>query len=120
MTFNAKLSLYITRILNPIYLSSNRRPITETLLQVFHKKNIGHIERVDVVPIKGCQIYSQSFIHFNHWYCTQEAFTLQKNIIDNDNNKYMLGTKFIYDNPHYWIIRPNTYRWARKKDQSIL
>jgi len=107
-----KLSLYIPRVANNCYkqkIDGNTfHNITGLMQHIFHEHEIGSVERVDVVPIRG-QIegisgYSRAFVHFNSWYNTPEARLLQETITYNMMSKKNPRARITYNDPDYWII----------------
>ena len=112
MSFNNKLSLYIPRIANNCFANnspSSFNNISDFVGHIFHSLDIGRVNRVDLVPIYtkngGLSNFSKGFVHFDTWYYTSTATSIQSKMIDVDAGGM---TKIVYDDPNYWIIKHNT------------
>uniref|UniRef100_A0A6C0LL88 Uncharacterized protein n=1 Tax=viral metagenome TaxID=1070528 RepID=A0A6C0LL88_9ZZZZ len=111
MSFNNKLSLYIPRIANNCFANSNPsfNNISDFVGHIFHSLDIGRVNRVDLVPIYtkngGLSNFSKGFVHFDAWYYTSTATSIQTKMLDVDGGEM---TKIVYDDPNYWIIKHNT------------
>lgn len=123
MTFNNKLSLYIPRIANNCFKKQAGLPfdnISEFVTHMFHSLDIGRVNRVDLVPIPTKNgkpsNFSKGFIHFDAWYNTTTAITLQEKM----RNKTSGGiAKLVYDDPHYWILKYNTSSALDKSNEVL-
>ena len=88
------LSLYI-----PV-ISSNTT--VDFVKKIFNTKKIGKVERVDFVKNVVKNRY-EAFIHFQEWFNTDEANTLQDDIVNPDTK-----TRFVYSNTNkFWPLLVN-------------
>ena len=83
--------------------------MTDFIRHMFHSLDIGHVQRVDLVPIyskNGTQSnFSKGFVHFETWYYTSSAISIQEKMSDPAHGGI---AKLVYDDPHYWILKQNT------------
>ena len=112
MAFNNKLSLYIPRIANNCFKKQAGIPfdnMSDFVTHMFHSLDIGRVNRVDLVPIPtksgNPSNFSKGFVHFDTWYYTTTAITLQEKMQDKSSGGI---AKLVYDDPHYWILKHNT------------
>ncbi len=112
MSFNNKLSLYIPRVANNCYMKQSGLSftnITDFMAHMFHSLDIGRVSRVDLVPIysKSGNLtnFSKAFVHFELWYDTPSAFSIQEKMNDSSHGNI---AKLVYDDPHYWILKQNS------------
>jgi hypothetical protein len=112
MDFNSQMSLYIPRVSNTCFMKQSGisfTNITDFTRHMFHSLDIGHVQRVDLVPIyskNGSQSnFSKAFVHFDAWYNTSCAQSVQEKIHDPATGGI---AKLVYDDPHYWILKQNT------------
>jgi hypothetical protein len=107
--FNPKMSIHLPRIdtrsLPSCPPMMNRAEVLKGFIsESFHLKNIGKIERVDVLEKKSDEgwNYYTAFCHFDHWYDTDEAKQLQADIMDKS-----VKAKFHFHQKWFWIVNIN-------------
>jgi len=106
---NKKLSLYIPVIYH-------RDANITYIRNIFHKKNFGHVYRVDFVPHKGNPSLFSAYIYLK-WYKTNVTCYLQELIIEPDER---ISAKIFHSNnneKYFWIIHKNT-SIPKKKNKS--
>lgn len=109
------MSLYIPRVHNKSHTKDDSvqfNSLEEFIINVFHSLDIGSVSRVDLVPISSpsggrTSNFSKAFVHFNHWYNNASACALQERIITSDSPDATTTARLMYDDPHYWILKPN-------------
>ena len=87
---NENPTLCIPRILNNI--------TSEHVKNVFKNLDIGQIHRIDLVPHQAGDKFSRVFIHFHHWYNTNNAKRALNLIMTSGE------FKVIYDGPWFWKV----------------
>ena len=72
----------------------------------FESYKIGKVSNVESVIKKSKEGYKYRmvFIHFSYWNTNNIAAVNLRNKIENPN----ITAKYVYDDPWYWIILPNT------------
>ena len=91
-------SVYIPRVFSNI--------TEDKIRNIFTKMDIGEVSRVDFISkenSKGDKYY-MVFVWFSHWNDTNSAAMNLKENIEDPNTQ----AKFVYDDPWYWILLPNT------------
>lgn len=89
---NSCPSLCIPRINN----NTNK----EDIINVIKRLHIGKISRIDIISKKNnSQQYNKAFIHFNHWYYSNNNVNQFKEKILNNET-----IKIVYDKPWYWKL----------------
>ena len=86
-----------------LYIPFIHRSITEyKIKEVFSKYHIGEIKSITFIPRFHGDLNKRAYITFNKWYFSNiTAYNLATKISSNK-----LGAKFIYDDIHYWILKP--------------
>ena len=94
--FNNKLSVYIPRI-TPEWAHE------AIVAEVFHRNELGLVERVDLVCKQSEQgnFYYQAFVHMK-WVDTQCARNIQKRIMNP-----LCQARLVHDDPSYWLLLEN-------------
>lgn len=111
-SFDNKMSLYIprcdTRSL-PRKERGQTQPQYETEVKSFISKQfkaqrIGEVERVDLVPKKTPDGYTYfiAFLHFDHWYDSEQARALQNDILTEGTR-----AKLQFHEKWFWICNKN-------------
>jgi hypothetical protein len=105
--FDTKLPIYIPRIdTRSLPRSWEREDVVKDFIaRQFHELSIGKVQRVDLLKKtdpKGFVFYA-AFCHFEEWYDTEEARSLQKDVKDSDSK-----AKFQFHEKWFWIINENT------------
>jgi|694.fasta_scaffold30771_5 hypothetical protein len=96
--------MVITAIYNmDLYIPFIHCSITEyKIKEVFSKYHIGEIKSITFIPRFHGDLNKRAYITFNKWYFNNiTAYNLATKISSNK-----LGAKFIYDDIHYWILKP--------------
>lgn len=105
-TNDANLAIYIPRIDTRSLPRFDREEVVKEFIAAkFHEGAIGKVSRVDLLKKndpKGFVFYV-AFCHFEEWYDTEEARSLQKDIKDPDTK-----AKFQFHTKWFWIINENT------------
>jgi len=94
--FNGNLSVYIPRV--TVEWAQETR-----IVEVFHKNDLGVVERVDLVhkhSVDG-NVYYQAFVHMV-WLETQTTRNLQARIMDPSRQ-----ARIVHDDPNYWLLLEN-------------
>ena len=108
-------SVYIPRVHNESHAKTHHKCLADFMTSCFHKLDIGRVSRIDFVPIPGPKgkqsSFSKAFVHFSEWYNTHSSHELQT-LLDKDmpaSQGVSQGppTQVMYDETHYWIIKPN-------------
>ena len=109
-----QMSLYIPRVHNSSHTKDGIAKYTslvEFMTSLFHTMDIGEVSRIDFVPIPGPggkhSNFSKAFVHFNRWYTTQASRALQERIVQSEMVGSTMPVRFMYNDPHYWILKPN-------------
>tara|TARA_B100000497_G_C7664343_1_gene400389 strand:+ start:1032 stop:1712 length:681 start_codon:yes stop_codon:yes gene_type:complete len=78
--------------------------VKDYMAKIFHSKNIGNIDRIDLIPKETPQghTYFIAFVHFTNWYVSVEAKQLQKDINDSS-----VKAKVQFNESWYWICSKN-------------
>ncbi len=86
-----------------LYIPFIHCSITEyKIKEVFSKYHIGEIKSITFIPRFHGDLNKRAYITFNKWYFNNiTAYNLATKISSNK-----LGAKFIYDDIHYWILKP--------------
>lgn len=104
--FDTKLPIYIPRIDTRAIPRWEREDVVKDFIaRQFHELSIGKVHRVDLLKKtdpKGFVFYA-AFCHFEEWYDTEAARTLQKDVKDSD-----VKAKFQFHEKWFWIINENT------------
>lgn len=111
-SFDNKMSLYIprcdTRSL-PRKERGQTQPQYEAEVKTFISKQfkaqrIGEVERVDLVPKKTADGYTYfiAFLHFDHWYDSEQALALQTDILTEGTR-----AKLQFHEKWFWICNKN-------------
>ena len=110
-TMASPLSLYIPRVHNKCHNDKKKgSTLMEYMTQVFHDMELGAVSHIDFVPINGKgSDFSKAFVHFNNWYETSAAIDMQEAVVKPDVDETS-AVRIVYDNPHYWILKPNKSR----------
>ena len=96
--------MVITAVYNmDLYIPFIHCSITEyKIKEVFSKYHIGEIKSITFIPRFHGDLNKRAYITFNKWYFNNiTAYNLATEISSNK-----LGAKFIYDDIHYWILKP--------------
>lgn len=104
--FNNKLPIYIPRIDTRSIPSWEREDVVKDFIaRQFHELSIGKIQRIDLLKKTDPKrfVFYAAFCHFDEWYDTEAARTLQKDIKDSD-----VKAKFQFHEKWFWIINENT------------
>ena len=96
----------------------------EYISEIFHKCEIGVVNRVDMLELRGLKINKEkiysAFVHFEHWYSSANADFLRSLL----NSKSVAKIKLSlceYENPsRYWVIKKMRTRkccvsWLRER-----
>ena len=117
MSFTQDLSIYIPRVdtrslpsvVGNGYAVSGaggefEDNVKDYMAKIFHSKNIGNIDRIDLIPKETPQghTYFIAFVHFTNWYVSVEAKQLQKDINDSS-----VKAKVQFNESWYWICSKN-------------
>ena len=117
MSFTQDLSIYIPRVdtrslpsvVGNGYAISGaggefEDNVKDYMAKIFHSKNIGNIDRIDLIPKETPQghTYFIAFVHFTNWYVSVEAKQLQKDINDSS-----VKAKVQFNESWYWICSKN-------------
>lgn len=119
MSFTQELSIYIprvdTRSLPPIVTNGSgflvagvdgefEDNIKDYMAKTFHFKNIGNVDRIDLIPKETPQghTYFIAFVHFQEWHDSAEARQLQEDINDPG-----VKAKVHFNESWYWICSKN-------------
>ena len=91
-------SVYIPRVFSNI--------TEDKIRNIFTKMDIGEVSRVDFISKENSKgdKYNMVFVWFSHWNDTNSAAMNLKENIEDPNTQ----AKFVYDDPWYWILLPNT------------
>lgn len=104
--FDTKLPIYIPRIdTRAIPRWEHEDVVKDFIARQFHELSIGKVHRVDLLKKtdpKGFVFYA-AFCHFEEWYDTEAARTLQKDVKDSE-----VKAKFQFHDKWFWIINENT------------
>jgi len=89
------ISLFIPRVFKNI--NENK------IIDIFENTlTVGKINRVDVLDVEN-ENYNRIFIHFDYWYPTEKAMSIQNDLIyKNEKN-----VKVYYDKLWYWLVVVN-------------
>ena len=110
-----KLSVYIPRVRNDSHTKTCHKCLEDFMTDCFHKLDIGRVSRIDFVPIPGPKgkpsSFIKAFVHFSEWYNSHSAHEL-RTLLDKDLTAVRgveqgPPTQVMYDETHYWIIKPN-------------
>jgi hypothetical protein len=111
MTSN--LSLYIPRVHNKCHMKATEEmfeTLAEYMTHVFRESRLGDVSRIDFVPINGKENnFSKAFVHFSKWYDTKESIAM-RDLIYKIDSECLAATRFVYEEPYYWILKPNKSR----------
>ena len=110
-----QMSLYIPRVHNASHSkdgSTQFNSLADFIINLFHTMDIGEVSRVDLVPIptpggSKKSNFSKAFVHFTQWYNTDASRALQERIITSEMVGSTTPARLMYDDPHYWILKPN-------------
>lgn len=104
--FDTKLPIYIPRIDTRAIPRWEREDVVKDFIaRQFHELSIGKVHRVDLLKKtdpKGFVFYA-AFCHFEEWYDTEAARTLQKDVKDSE-----VKAKFQFHEKWFWLINENT------------
>jgi hypothetical protein len=105
--FDTKLPIYIPRIdTRSLPRTWEREDVVKDFIaRQFHELSIGKVQRVDLLKKtdpKGFVFYA-AFCHFEEWYDTEAARSLQKDVKDDE-----VKAKFQFHEKWFWIINENT------------
>ena len=91
-------SVYIPRVFSNI--------TEDKICNIFSKMDIGEVSRVDFISKENSkgEKYNMVFVWFSHWNDENSAAMNLKERIEDPNTQ----AKFVYDDPWYWILLPNT------------
>jgi len=91
-------SVYIPRVFSNI--------TEDNIRNIFSKLDIGEVSRVDFIAKENSkgEKYNMVFVWFSHWNDENSAAMNLKERIEDPNTQ----AKFVYDDPWYWILLPNT------------
>lgn len=104
--FDTKLPIYIPRIDTRAIPSWEREDVVKDFIaRQFHELSIGKIHRIDLLKKTDPKrfVFYAAFCHFEEWYDTEAARTLQKDIKESD-----VKAKFQFHEKWFWIINENT------------
>ena len=100
LNIDPTLSIYIPVVFDDV--------TKDTIKDVFQSLAIGDVSRVDFVtrPLSHQtprHTTRMAFVHFNKWHDNVTTEHLQERLLAHDRE-----ARLVYDEPHYWILRPNT------------
>ena len=108
-------SIYIPRIHNQCYKADIGGHKFENLEQfikyTFKHLDIATVNYVDLVPLltRGGQptAFSQAFVHLKEWIPGATSEGLLQRMKNFEDNTIENPARLVYDDPHYWILKPN-------------
>lgn len=107
-------SLYIPRIHNTCYRSDvgghKFGNLSDFIKYTFEHLDIARIESVDLVPLKHqgqLTAFSQAFVHLAAWCPGATSEGIIQKMTEFENGKCEHPVRLVYDDPHYWILKPN-------------
>ena len=94
---STQYSIYIPRVFSNIDEAKIRF--------IFKNLSIGLVDRVDMIAKTNSkdEKYNMVFVWFSEWFNNSAAVNLREKIEDKNTQ-----AKFVYDDPWYWILLPNT------------
>lgn len=108
-------SIYIPRIHNQCYKADigghKFANLEEFIKYTFEHLDIATVNYVDLIPLltRGGQLtaFSQAFVHLNNWNPGATSEGLIQRMTDFENGSIEHPARLVYDDPHYWILKPN-------------
>jgi len=90
-----------------------------TIVDIFHKQNIGQVYKVSIVrqpdsKRRSYPIY-QAFIYFSMWYENEIAYNFQQRIFGPKKQ-----ARIVYDDPWFWVAFENTKQRLSNNDRRII
>lgn len=110
-----KMSIYIPRVHNDSHAKTHHECLEDLMTSCFHKLDIGRVSHIDFVHIPGPKgkpsSFSKAFVHFSEWYPSHFSYEL-RTLLDKDISAVRgvdqgPPTQVMYDESHYWILKPN-------------
>ena len=101
-------SVYIPRVFSNI--------TEDNIRNIFSIMDIGEVSRVDFISKENSkgEKYNMVFVWFSHWNDENSAAMNLKEKIEDPNTQ----AKFVYDDPWYWILLPNTSKGETSKGET--
>jgi hypothetical protein len=98
-----------------IYIPSVPGKLADDIGIRHYMQSFGHIESINIIPIKGSNNAFQAFVHYNEWYNDDYSRNWQRTIMDESKTaKLSNGWD---ENSGYFILLPST---AKSKQNSNL
>ena len=108
-------SIYIPRIHNNCYKANvgghTFQNLSDFIKYTFEHLDIANVQSVDLIPLitRSGQLttFSQAFVHLVQWNPGPTSEGIIKRMTDFENGDIEHPTRLVYDDPHYWILKPN-------------
>tara|TARA_B100000902_G_scaffold399425_1_gene470202 strand:- start:1317 stop:1877 length:561 start_codon:yes stop_codon:yes gene_type:complete len=107
-------SLYIPRVHNQCYKNNvgghKFQNLVDFIKYTFAHLDIATVASVDLVPLMtNGQLtpFSQAFVHLESWNPGATSESIIERIGDFEAGESAHPVRLVYDDPHYWILKPN-------------
>ena len=108
-------SIYIPRVHNQCYKADvgghTFQNLGDFIKYTFEHLDIATVDYVDLIPLltQNGQLtaFSQAFVHLKQWNPGPTSEGIIQRMTDFENGKGDNPTRLVYDDPHYWILKPN-------------
>jgi len=91
-------------------LGKPHRDLGSFIKYMFEHLDIAKVETIDFVPITkngSPTSFTQAFVHISDWHNSASGQSIINRINDFEEGRISTPVHLVYDDPRYWILKPN-------------